>query len=165
MTSPPTWADLTVPIPTTQLERNYRFWTSPVVNNWAFALLEQKWSIQLFSNWFLFDKERPCDEIWLDNVINEVDPKGRIPVQAFNAGLCMHRSYQQELTNFTQPTLIIQSQQDSRRNQQRELYQTLMKQCEIITLSSGRNVLPWEVAPDVRQAVHDFLVRKIKSSP
>lgn len=146
MTSPPTWQDMMTPVPEQELESNYNFLKSKQ-GGWAFGALEKEWAIRFFSNLFLF--EGKCDQKWLDRCSQECRHKeARPPIQAFNAGLMQHRSYQEELTTLPQETMVVQGQDDASRIPLRQEYETKMKNCQIITLARGKNVLPWECAKE-----------------
>jgi len=59
-----------------------------------------------------------------------------------------HRSYRDELTRLESPTTILQGKGDANRIPQRDEYANQMKDCTIVTLPKGLNVLPWE-CPDL----------------
>ena len=165
LTSPPTWKDMTTAIPPSELEFNYRFLSSPLVGPLAFGLLETKWAVEFFSNAFLFANQ--CDDEWLNRACNNDDDNdarnnNRPPVMAFNAGLCNHRSFQEELTTLPQPTLVLSGDTD-RRQEQRVEYANQMMDCRLETLP-GQNVLPWESPQDVAKALEAFLL-PTSSSP
>jgi pimeloyl-ACP methyl ester carboxylesterase len=142
MTSPPTWKDMTTAVPEKELESNYNFLKSPL-GSLAFGALESKGAIRFFSDVFLF--EGKCDDKWLDRCMEECRyQEARPPIQAFNAGLMQHRSYIEELTSLPQPTVIVQGQDDVNRIPQRVDYESNMKECTLVTLPNGKNVLPWE---------------------
>ena len=142
MTSPPTWDDMTVPVPEAELEKNYNFLRSRLGGT-AFGALESEWAIRFFSNLFLF--ENKADPKWMQQCLAECQyQEARPPIQAFNAGLMQHRSYLEELTSLTVPTTIVQGKGDSNRIPQRQEYATEMKDCKLVTLPRGLNVLPWE---------------------
>lgn len=138
MASPPTWQDMTTAVPEVELTRNYNFLRSPLWGNLAFRLLESRSAIEFFSNRFLFSN--PCDTRWLEKAENEFSVQTRPPVQVFNAGFCMNRGLEPELTTLVQPTLIVQGVDDKRR---RSEYVDKLGNCLIETLP-GQNVLPWE---------------------
>lgn len=138
MASPPTWRDMTTAVPEEELSRNYSFLRSPLWGSLAFRLLESRKAIEFFSNQFLFSE--PCDVAWLDKAENEFGVLARPPVQVFNAGLCMNRGLETELTALEQPTLIVQGIDDKRH---REEYVDKMKNCQTESLP-GQNVIPWE---------------------
>eukprot|EP00967_Tisochrysis_lutea_P140419 scaffold256524_cov44-Tisochrysis_lutea.AAC.1 len=152
LTSPPTWADLTSPIPEDQLLRNYNALRSPL-GRMAIGLVESRAAIRFFSDLFLF--EHKCDERWLDQARSECSEAAREPVYAFNAGLLQHRSYEQQLLDMTQPTLVISGRGD-KRMARRTGYASGMKACTLCTLP-GLNVLPWEAPNDVGNAVKEFV--------
>jgi pimeloyl-ACP methyl ester carboxylesterase len=152
MASPPSWKDMTTPVPEKELARNYDFLRSPIFGPPAFGLLESRWAIEFFSNAFLFEDR--CDERWLDLACEEIAVESRPPTMAFNAGLCMARSFQQELETLPQPTFVLSGSGDTRAPQRVE-YQQRMRQCTLRTLP-GKNVLPWESSRDVCKAVKDF---------
>mmetsp|Transcript_14588 Transcript_14588/g.17749 ORF Transcript_14588/g.17749 Transcript_14588/m.17749 type:complete len:384 (-) Transcript_14588:162-1313(-) len=144
LTSPTTWDEMINPIPEDELERNYNFLRSKIFGNLAFSILESRKAVQLFSNLFLFTEE--CDEEWLNYTMHCASFKARTPVQAFNAGLCGHRSFEDEMITLKQKVVII-SGKDDKRSVNRELYKKI-RDCELKTLS-GLNVLPWENPTDI----------------
>jgi pimeloyl-ACP methyl ester carboxylesterase len=152
LTSPPTWKDMTSPVPEVELSRNYAFLRSPVVAPVAFGILETRWAIEFFSNLFLFQDK--CDQRWLDLACDEIAPESRSPVAAFNAGFCNHRSFQEELEILEQATLILSGDGD-RRTAKRQEYQENMRDCTMISLP-GLNVLPWESPMEVVSAIKEF---------
>ena len=89
------------------------------------------------------------DPKWMQRCLAECQyQEARPPIQAFNAGLMQHRSYLDELTSLTVPTTIVQGKGDVNRIPLRENYATEMKNCQLVTLPRGLNVLPWE-CPDL----------------
>lgn len=140
LTSPPTYQDVTTPIPQEELERNYNFLCSPTLGSLAFKLLESRQLIKLFSNLFLFQDE--CDEQWLDETQRELCVVARAPVQAFNAGLLQHRSFEEELKESPQMKIIVSGVGDNR-VVGRHQYQIELEKCTMRTIE-GLNVLPWE---------------------
>lgn len=149
LASPPTWREMTTPVPESELANNYNFLRSPMLGKLAFDTLESRWSIRFFSNRFLFSS--PCDEDWLDNTENEFCIEARPPVMAFNAGFCRHRSFEEELLSLRQQVVIMEGQDDKRR---REEYVQFMKNCRKVILP-GQNVLPWESSIEFVNAVKD----------
>ncbi|CAB9504445.1 expressed unknown protein [Seminavis robusta] len=144
MSSPPTWAEMTTPVPEAELEKNYNFLQSNL-GGVAFGALESEWAIRFFSNLFLFQGN--ADDTWMQECLQECrHVNARPPIQAFNAGLMQHRSYQEELTALSQPTTIVQGKGDNNRIPLRQEYETEMKDCSVVTLPEGLNVLPWESA-------------------
>ena len=150
LTSPPTWDDMTTPVPENELETNYNFLKSKILGNLAFKLLESRGAIEFFSNTFLFSD--PCDAAWLDNAVYELCVEARPPVMAFNAGFCLHRSFEEELTTIDQLTLILSGIGDKR---DRKEYVVKMKACQIQKLP-GTNVLPWESPTDFVEAIRSL---------
>jgi pimeloyl-ACP methyl ester carboxylesterase len=152
LTSPPTWKDMVTPIPDKELQTNYNFLRNPVWGKLAFTVLESRWAIEFFSNLFLFQDK--CDSRWLDWTCSESSvEEARPPVMAFNAGFCIQRSFEEELTGLRQPTLILQGKDDATRI--RDDYVSQMSTCSLQTLP-GKNVLPWECPKEVCQAIQDF---------
>jgi len=147
LASPPTWEDMTTPVPESELTRNFNFLRSPILGNLAFTLLESRTLIEFFSNQFLFAE--PCDNMWLDYAEKELGRESRPPVVVFNSGFCSHRSFEEELRTLRQSTLVIIGQDDKR---QRQKYVQFMKNCKLKVLS-GQNVLPWESPREVVDAV------------
>ncbi|KAL7465713.1 hypothetical protein ACHAXS_006039 [Conticribra weissflogii] len=154
LTSPPTYEDITTPIPQSQLERNYNFLCSPIFGNLAFSFLENRSVIKFFSNIFLFAKNKPCDDRWLDETEKEACFPARAPVQAFNAGLLQHRSFEPELKEMTQTLWIVSGDGDRRALGRRE-YGSELKNCTLKFIE-GLNVLPWENASGVIQLINDL---------
>jgi len=152
LTSPPSWKDMTTPIPEAELSWNYNFLRNPLVEPLAFGILETRWAIEYFSNLFLFANQ--CDQQWLELACDEIATESRPPVAAFNAGFCNHRSFQEELETLTQPTLILSGDDDGRASERKE-YASKMIDCTLLSLS-GKNVLPWEAPKEVCEAVKDF---------
>lgn len=169
LTSPPTYDDITTAIPEPELERNYNFLCSPVFGGFAFAVLESREIIKLFSNLFLFQED--CGEEWLDETQREICVEARTPVQAFNAGLLQHRSFEEDLkelilddaTSETSGTsasapipnnknpstreiahqILIVSGDGDKRAVDRQAYESELDRCTLTTIE-GLNVLPWE---------------------
>jgi len=156
LASPPTWEDMVTPIPEKEISQNYKFLTSKILGNLAFGLLESRWAIEFFSNLILFESGR-CDQDWLDYTEQDssYSKMSRTPVQAFNAGFCRHRSFQEELQTLTQPTLILSGTSD-RRAIKRQPYESNMLNCALQTIP-GQNVLPWESTTEFCKALHAFI--------
>ncbi len=153
LTSPPTYEDMIKPVPKDELQRNYNFLTSKIWGGLAFTLLEKRPLIKLFSNLFLFKEE--CDEIWLDETMNGASyVEARTPVQAFNAGLLNHRSFEKEILELEQPVLVVCGTGD-KRNEDRQKYATQMKQCTIQVID-GLNVLPYENPRETVDVIEKF---------
>uniref|UniRef100_A0A7S2VCV4 AB hydrolase-1 domain-containing protein n=1 Tax=Entomoneis paludosa TaxID=265537 RepID=A0A7S2VCV4_9STRA len=155
MTSPPTWQQMTNGVSETELAKNYEFFRSPIRGRLAFSLLESRWAVQFFSNLFLFAE--PCDKTWLDEVEKEACKEARPPVQVFNSGFCLARSFEEELASLSQPTLILQGSEDTARIPNRAEYANTMQQCSLQEIR-GKNVLPWESSTDVVRAIQNFLL-------
>lgn len=149
-TSPPRWEEMTTSVPQAELERNYNFLRSPVLGKLAFSVLESRKAVEFFSNLFLFSE--PCDEEWLEKGEKESCVEARPPVMAFNAGLCNHRSFEEELLALEQPTLVVGGEADKR---QRQEYTEKMKDCILVNIP-GQNVLPWESPELVAEAIKNF---------
>ena len=143
LASPPTWEDMTVPVPVEELERNYGFLRSKILGGLAFSLLETRKLVEFFSNLFLFTGE--CDETWLDNTEKEFCKEARPPVQNFNAGMCMNRGFEKELTGDIREgipsVVVVQGEGDKR--QRGEYEENIGTNCKLVTLP-GTNVVPWE---------------------
>lgn len=141
LTSPPTYNELTTAVRQDELERNYNFLRSPILGSLAFSLLENKEIIRFFSNLFLFTDD--CDDQWLDETQKESRfVEARTPVQAFNAGLLQHRSFEAEMKDSKQQKMIVSGDGD-KRVVDRQLYATELLSCTLETIE-GTNVLPWE---------------------
>ena len=150
LTSPPTWSDMTTAVPSKELSRNFNILSSPIIGQLAFRILESPWAVAFFSNAFLFQGK--CDERWLVLACQNTTAADRPPVIAFNAGFCNHRSFDKELTELTQPTLILCGKADKPRTKKRTEYVTLMSRCVIEELN-GKNILPWESPVEVVEAI------------
>jgi len=155
LTSPPIWKDMTTAIPQGELERNYNFLRSKPWGSLAFALLESRQAVQLFSNLFLFSND--CDEEWLElTALGAKDPSGRTPIQAFNAGLCNHRSFEMEMKSIEQPTLVVGGC-DDKRQELRQSYGEEMKNCQLVRMDEGQNVIPWENPGALVRVIQEFI--------
>ncbi len=152
LTSPPIYQDMVTAVPTVELERNYNFLKSPIWGGLAFAVLENREIIRFFSDLFLF--EGKCDDEWLDNTIEESYQEARTPIQAFNAGLLQHRSFEDELQTLTQETWIVSGSKD-KRVIDRQSYASEMKKCELKSIE-GLNVMPWENTNSIIDLVKDL---------
>lgn len=141
---------MTTSVPQAELERNYNFLRSPVLGKLAFSVSESRKAVEFFSNLFLFSE--PCDEEWLEKGEKESCVEARPPVMAFNAGLCNHRSFEEELLALEQPTLVVGGEADKR---QRQEYTEKMKDCILVNIP-GQNVLPWESPELVAEAIKNF---------
>lgn len=150
LTSPPTWSDMTTAVPSKELSRNFNTLSSPILGPLAFGVLESPWAVAFFSNAFLFQGK--CDERWLALACQNTTAADRPPVIAFNSGFCNHRSFEKELTELTQPTLILCGKTDKSRTKERTKYVTIMSKCVIEELN-GKNILPWESSLDVVEAI------------
>lgn len=153
LTSPPTYRDMTTAVPTDELERNYNFLKSEIYGSLAFNLLESRSLIKFFSNRFLFQNE--CDEEWLDETERESRcVAARTPVQAFNAGLLQHRSFEEDLKESPQPKLIVSGAGD-KRSIDRQPYKEQLDTCSLVTIP-GLNVLPWESPKEVVDLIREL---------
>lgn len=152
LTSPPTYTDVTTAVPTAELQRNYEFLRSPILGSIAFNLLESRALIKFFSNSFLFQEE--CDDDWLDETDKESVLAARTPVQAFNAGLLQHRSFEEDLKESPQPKLIVSGEGD-KRAVDRQPYKEQLDTCSLTTIP-GLNVLPWESPKEVVDLIKEL---------
>jgi len=155
LTSPPTYTEITTAIPQRDLERNYNFLKSPIFGNIAFSILESRQAIKFFSDLFLFGNK--CDDEWLDETEKEIFIKARPPIQAFNAGMLQHRSFERELKDLDQPVMVVAGNQD-KRSKDRLQYRSEMKRCTLRTIH-GLNILPWE---NPKQVI--ALMKELKST-
>jgi len=153
LTSPPTYNDITTAIPQPELTKNYNFLSSPILGRLAFTLLESRDVIQFFSDLFLFQDK--CDEEWLDEAQKELCKEARPPVQAFNAGLLQHRSFEEELRDMAQPLWIVSGEGDKRVKDRQPYQSELGEKCKLISIS-GLNVLPYENPDDVVKLIQDI---------
>lgn len=153
LTSPPVYKDMVTAVSSDDLQKNYNFLKSPIFGNIAFSILESRGIIEFFSNQFLFSEK--CDSTWLDETGKEISVEARPPIQAFNAGLLQHRSFESELKDISQPTYIVSGAGD-KRTKDRVEYATEMQQCALITLN-GTNVMPWENPKDVIDLIKELL--------
>lgn len=151
--SPPTWSDLTTPLSQSLLKRNYDFLRSEY-GAAAFSLLERRWAIKFFSDLFLFADK--ADSIWIDRAINDCSIANRSAVAVFNAGLLQHRSYEEDLKELLQPTLILAGETDKRQFD-RNPFKRNMLDCSLGTLP-GCNVLPWESVDSLIYTIQPFLL-------
>ena len=152
LTSPPSYTDMTTAVPQKELETNFNFLRSPIFGNIAFSILESKEIIRFFSDLFLFmDK---CDDRWLDETEQECCREARAPICAFNAGLLQHRSFEDELREMTQNTLIVSGKGD-KRVEDREKYSSAMAKCSLKSIE-GLNVMPWENPGEVVRLIKEL---------
>jgi len=153
LTSPPTYDEITTPIPESELRTNYDFLRSPKLGKLAFAALESRSIIKFFSNLFLFDDD--CDEEWLDETERESRHlEARTPVQVFNAGLLQHRSLEEELKELGQSMVVVSGEGD-KRVLDRQLYRDELEKCTLTSIG-GCNVLPWENAAGVVELIKEL---------
>jgi len=157
LTSPPTYQDVTTAVPQAELQRNYELLRSPILGNLAFSILENRSIIRFFSDLFLFSEK--CDDKWLDETATESKfQQARTPVQAFNAGLLQHRSFETELQESFRPLMVVSGAGDKRAID-REGYQstamTQNKQCTLKTIA-GTNVLPWENPSGIVELIQEM---------
>ena len=80
--------------------------------------------------------------------------EARTPVQAFNAGLLQHRSFEWELKELPQPVLVVSGEGD-KRVLGRQLYQSELNKCTLATIE-GCNVLPWETPTGVVDLIKEL---------
>jgi hypothetical protein len=153
LTSPPTYQEMVTVISQKELERNYNFLKSPILGKAAFSVLESRQVIKFFSNIFLFDDQ--CDDDWLDETDKETSKEARPPIQAFNAGLLQHRSFEGELKALSQQTLIVEGNCD-KRSKNRLQYAIEMRKCTLRTID-GLNVLPWENPKQVIELMKELI--------
>ncbi|KAL3913664.1 MAG: hypothetical protein SGARI_000543 [Bacillariaceae sp.] len=153
LASPPTWKEMTTAVPEQELARNYNFLRNPLWGNVAFSLLESEWAIRYFSNLFLFSE--PCDDLWIETAKQECSSvEARPPVQCFNAGMCLNKSLEAELSSLQQPTWIVEGQDDKR---ERMEYMQWMKNCRIQKVLPGTNVIPWEFPDEFAQVLAEIV--------
>lgn len=153
LASPPQWKVMTTSVPAKELERNYSMLQSKMLGNLGFSLLEQEGSVRFFSDSFLFN--RKTDDMFVELASVEAKEAGlRPPVQAFNAGLCNHRSFEEELKGLEVPTLILSGESDNRASGRRQ-YATEMRDCQLMSVK-GKNVLPWESPEKVGEVIDAF---------
>lgn len=152
LTSPPTFDDMTTAVPQSELERNYNFLRSKMFGPLAFGVLEKRQIVEFFSDLFLFKDK--CDDEWLDRVEEGSLKESRAPIEAFNAGLLQHRSFEEELTSIEQKTAIVQGDSD-KRQADRVQFSKDMKRCDNIIIT-GCNVLPWENAEEMIDLLRKF---------
>ena len=150
--SPPIWDDIVTPVPPNELQRNYNFLRSPLFGPIAFGVLESRKAVQFFSDLFLF--ETKCDEEWLDCVEEATLKDARPPVEAFNAGLCMSRSLEEEAQGLVQPTLVLSGNTD-KRERERGGFGKEMRNC-MLEIVNGCNVLPWESPVELKNIIQMF---------
>jgi pimeloyl-ACP methyl ester carboxylesterase len=159
LTSPPTYTEITTPIPPDILLKSldfYRSWWGRL----TFKLLENDIAIRLFSNLFLFANEIDADDEFVRRATQECQTSTQLrpPIEAFNAGLMQHRSYQEDMQAMTSvPTLILSGDAD-KRQKDRVGYTSAnaIPQCTLQTLP-GQNVVPWESPQDTVNAIRNFV--------
>lgn len=97
-----------------------------------------------------------CDDRRIDLSTNKnaITVEARPPVMIFNSGFLQNRSYEEELRELEQPTLVISGIGD-KRAENRVKFGSEMKLCTL-TLGNGTNVLPWEVPAEICEAIQSF---------
>lgn len=158
LASPPKWDDMTTIIPQKEIQFNFDFLASAVFGKLAFALLESRLAIDIFSNAFLFKDK--CDQEWLDETVTFAVPEARLAVQAFNAGILGQESYDAQLCTMKQPVCILQGSADTEsRKEGRTPYTDNMPNAVLQTLD-GKSLLPWEYPKETWNAITQF-IRKL----
>jgi pimeloyl-ACP methyl ester carboxylesterase len=152
LSSPPLLEELQNGLPEQQIRQNYDFFASQL-GNVAFRLLETKPAVRFFSDLFLF--ENKCDEIWLQNALNEACSLARPPIAAFNSGLCLKKGYRQAIANIKTPVLVLQGKTDSRSIKRLEVYPSCFTNCQVEEIE-GKNVLGWESPGSCCRAIKTF---------
>lgn len=155
LTSPPIWNVMTTAFPEYETESNYDFFRSPL-GNLLFNVLQQPWAVRFFSDQFLFEDK--CDDLWVKLASSKeaTTSEARLPVIVSNSGFLNLRSYEDDLVNLEQPTLVVSGADDAARAEQRLPYGKRMKFCTL-TSTEGKNVLPWESPEEVCDAIEAFL--------
>ena len=152
--TPPTWSEITSPLPLKQRFQRYKAYTSPVSYTVYDALETSLGCRAAMARSF---KRRVDDQFVSYATEPERTTKAaRGPVASFNSGALFDRSYETQLRNMVQPTLILVGDADARRNREREEYLRTMPDA-VLAVIDGRAALPWESPVETRNVLRKFL--------
>ena len=154
LTSPPTWEEITKGCNAADVERNFRWFSTPL-GGLSYQVLCLRPFVRFFSNLFLFFGG-DCDDEWLERCERGATFAARWPVFAFNSGLVGATGRANELCELRVPLLVMSGEGD-KRVEQRVGYGHYVEQCELRTLSQSLNVLPWERPEECAEAIGAFV--------
>ena len=162
LASPPEWQSLSTGSSQEEVMKNYgqleaTLGSPSALGTLAYRALCARPFVQLFSSVFLYGEERDDFQGFVDACCENARPERRWPVIAFNAGMVGQRGLEDELLSLQQPTLVLIGNAkgkplvDGGRD-----FEERMRNCKLRGLQ-GRNVLPWESAPETCDAVRGFV--------
>ena len=152
--SPPTWKEITQPLPLEHRFKKYKAYTSPVSYTFYDAL-ETPLGFKAYMRRYF---KRRLD----DQFVSFATERGRVTKEArgtiasFNSGALFDKSYEDELRHIEQPTLILVGDADDKRNRGRQEYLMHMPDAVLATID-GKSALPWESPVETRNVLRAFL--------
>ena len=148
--TPPTWEEITSPLPLKQRFQRYKAYTSPVSYP-AYDALETALGCRAaMARSF---KRRVDDQFVSYATEPERTTKAaRGPVASFNSGALFDRSYEAELRALRQPALILVGDADARRNRGREAYLRKMPGAVLAVVDGGGRAAVGEPGGDAGRA-------------
>jgi len=152
--SPPTWAEMINPLPSTDRAKKYRAYTSPM-SYMTYDALERPFGFRTYMQRYF--KRRPDDQfVSFATEGARVTKLARAAVASYNSGALFDRSYEHDLRMIEQPTLILCGTSDAQRTEQRESYLFEMQDAAM-AMVEGKMMLPWESPVEVRNAIKAFV--------
>ena len=152
--TPPTWKEITQPLPLEHRFKKYKAYTSPVSYTFYDAL-EMPLGFKAYMRRYF---KRRLD----DQFVSFATERGRVTKEArgtiasFNSGALFDKSYEEELRHIEQPTLILVGDADDKRNRARQDYLMNMPNAAMATID-GKAALPWESPVETRNVLRTFL--------
>jgi len=152
--TPPTWKEITQPLPLQHRFKKYKAYTSPVSYTFYDAL-ETPLGFKAYMRRYF--KRRPDDQfVGFATERGRVTKQARGTIASFNSGALFDRSYEEELRSIEQPTLILVGDADDKRNREREEYLRNMPNAVMATID-GKAALPWESPVETRNVLRTFV--------
>ena len=154
LVTPPTWKEITQPLPLEHRFKKYKAYTSPVSYTFYDALETPLGCKAYMRRYF----KRRLD----DQFVSFATERGRVTKEArgtiasFNSGAFFDKSYEDELRQMEQPTLILVGDADDKRNRGRQEYLINMPDAVMATID-GKATLPWESPVETRNVLRAFL--------
>ena len=154
LVTPPTWKEITQPLPLEHRFKKYKAYTSPVSYTFYDAL-ESPLGFKAYMRRYF--KRRLDDQfVSFATERGRVTKEARGTVASFNSGALFDKSYEGELRHMEQPTLILVGDADDKRNQERQEYLMNMPNTVMATID-GKAALPWESPVETRNVLRAFL--------
>jgi pimeloyl-ACP methyl ester carboxylesterase len=168
LAGPPAWQLMTKKTPIWQQKLFWNLFDSPVGSAF-YRYARRRQFLHSFSQRQLFANDSEVDAQWLDTLERgAVDPASRYAVFSFLAGF-WRQNYEDAIASISQPTLVVVGKQASSisRTGQAETpeeriaeYLKHLPQCQARQIP-GRNVLPYESAPEFVAVVAEFVNRLV----